>query len=42
MHPDAQYYLKDGIVRVNIVRKANPAWKPPVFPEGRSVLEVPA
>jgi hypothetical protein len=42
MHPDAQYYLKDGIVRVNIVRKANPAWKPPVFPEGRNVLEVPA
>lgn len=42
MHPDAQYYLKDGIVRVNIVRKANPKWKPPVFPEGVNVIEVPA
>lgn len=43
MHPDARSYGRDeSVVRVNIVRKANPKWKPPVFPEGRNVLEVPA
>lgn len=42
MHPDAQYYLRDGVVRVNIARKANPKWKPPVFPKGINVFEVPA
>lgn len=42
MHPDDQYYQKDGTVRVNIVRRANPKWKPPVFPEGSNVFEVPA
>jgi predicted P-loop ATPase/GTPase len=43
MHPDARSYGRDeSVVRVNIVRKANPTWKPPVFPEGRNVLEVPA
>lgn len=41
MHPDAKSYARHGSeVRVNIVRKANPKWKPPVFPEGRNVLEV--
>lgn len=40
MHPDAQYYLKDGIVRVNIVRRTNPKWKPPLFPTGVNCIEV--
>jgi predicted P-loop ATPase/GTPase len=41
MHPEARRYGRDeSVVRVNIVRKANPKWKPPVFPEGRNVLEV--
>lgn len=43
MHPDAQSYARDAsVVRVNIVRKTNPKWKPPVFPEGCNVLEVQA
>jgi hypothetical protein len=39
IHPEA-IGLKDGIYRVNIIRKANPKWKPPQFPEGKNNVEV--
>lgn len=43
MHPDARSYARnDNEVRVNIVRRANPKWKPPVFPVGVNCIEVAA
>lgn len=44
LHPDypSGNACDDGTFRVNVVRFINPAWKPPVFPEGHNVLEVTA
>lgn len=41
MHPDARSYGRDeSVMRVNIVRRANPTWKPPVFPAGVNCIEI--
>ncbi|MEX3764490.1 hypothetical protein [Paraburkholderia phenoliruptrix] len=41
MHPDARSYGRDeSVVRVNIVRKTNPKWKPPEFPDGINCIEI--
>ena len=41
MHPDARRYgHAESVVRVNIERKANPKWKPPVFPEGVNWIDI--
>lgn len=33
---------EEGLFRVNVIRAANPKWKPPVFPNGQDVVEVSA
>ncbi|SAL01562.1 hypothetical protein AWB80_08154 [Caballeronia pedi] len=41
MHHTAMSYGRDDtVVRVNIFRKENPKWKPPVFPEGVNCIEI--
>lgn len=41
MHPDARSYARnDNEVRVNIVRKVNPKWKPPAFPAGVNCIDI--
>lgn len=32
--------LEDGTYRVNVNRKLNPRWKPPIFPAGVNRVEV--
>lgn len=41
MHPAARSYGRDdSVVRVNIVRRANPKWNPPAFPVGVNCIEI--
>lgn len=41
LHPDAaRIVVFDGLMRVNVNRKLNPKWKPPVFEEGRFAVQV--
>ncbi|HDR9163651.1 TPA: hypothetical protein QDB28_004055 [Burkholderia vietnamiensis] len=40
MHPEARVgYPGGGLVRVNVVRKENPGWKPPTFAPGVKCVE---
>lgn len=32
--------VHDDLIRVNVIRKLNPKWKPPVFPEGENIRYV--
>lgn len=43
LHPEAIFTGLDGAYRVNVVRRGmNPKWKPPVFPDGKDLVEVGA
>ena len=39
MHPEAPNVVGDGLYRVNVFRKLNPGWKPPVFSD-RDVVDL--